>query len=317
MGSVSAKGSGRRRVSLLIGLLFVLLGVLLLLTTTGVVSFGIWLELADYWPLLLVLIGVEFILIRRALLIRAGVIVLILVVSTVAAYFSVPEYAPNDPLRVTYAEPLRDAETLHLNMEFVGGSVELTSEMPDAPSPARLLAADFKSRPARVMREPSDGSITYYVMSSGPFLRHTSDDGYSKRRVSFPVGLADWRLTVSPEVEVEIDILSVATDLDLDLRNINVRKLSVETGTSDIRIQLPDNAGQTHIDIAAGATEVEIVVPQGVAARIDIDAPIKSARINPVRFLEADNEYWSPDYLEARNRVSIDIEALSADVTVR
>ena len=317
MGSVS--NSRRRRGALLTGLLLVALGALLLLTTTGVVSFGIWLELADYWPLLLILIGVELILVQRPLPIRAGVIVLTLAGAIVAASFSLPEYDPNEPLRAAYAEPLRDTETLHLDMAFIGGDVELTSDTHGAATLARLLAADFKSRPARVVREQLDGNVRFYVMSSGPFLKHSSADGFTRHEttISFPVGLADWSLIVSPNVEVEIDISSVSTDLDLDLRNLNVRRLSVEAGMSDLRIQLPDDAGQTYVDISAGAANVELIVPHGVAARIDIDAPLKSAWINPVRFIETDDEYWSPDYLEARNRVSIDIEALSADVTVR
>ena len=304
---------------MLAGLLLAALGVLLLLTTTGVVSFGIWLELADYWPLLVILIGVELILVQRPFLVRAGVIVLTLAGAIVAASFSLPEYDPNEPLRTTYVEPLRDAETLYLDMAFIGGNVELISDTPGAGTLARLLAADFKSRPARVVREQSDGNIRFYVMSSGPFLRHSSADGFTRHetRVSFPVGLADWSLIVSPNVEVEIEISSVATDLDLDLRNLNVRRLSVEAGMSDLRVQLPDDAGQTHVDIAAGAANVELVVPRGVAARIDVAAPLKSAWINPVRFIEADDEFWSPGYLEARNRVSIDIEGLSVDVIVR
>ena len=319
MGSVSTAADRRRRGSLLTGLLLVALGVLLLLTTTGVVSFGIWLELADYWPLLVILIGVELILVQRPLLIRAGVIVLTLGGAIVAASFSLPEYDPNEPLRATYVESLRDTETLYLDMAFIGGDVELTSDTPGAATLPRLLAADFKSRPARVVREQLDGNVRFYVMSSGPFLRHSSANGFTRHetRVSFPVGLADWSLIVSPNVEVEINISSVAVDLDLDLRNLNVRRLSVEAGMSDLRVQLPDDAGQTHVDIAAGAANVELVVPRGVAARIDVDAPLKSTWINPVRFVEADNEFWSPGYLEARNRVSIDIEALSVDVTVR
>ena len=319
MASIPTAAGRTRRGSLLTGLLLVSLGVLLLLTTTGVVSFGIWLELANYWPLLLVLMGVELIVLQRPLLIRAGVIVLALAGAIVIASFSMPQYDHNEPLRATYVEPLRDAETLYLDMAFIGGDVELISDTPGADTPPRLLAADFKSRPARVVRERSDGNIRFYVMSSGPFLRHSSADGFTTRetRISIPIGLADWSLIVSPNVEVEIDISSVTTDLNLDLRNLNVRRLSVEAGMSDLRVQLPDEAGQTQVYIAAGAANVELVVPHGVAARIDVDAPLKSTWVNPVRFIETDDEYWSPGYLEARNRVSIDIEAFSADVTVR
>ena len=318
MGSVSS--GRRRRGSLLVGFLLAALGVLLLLTTTGAVSFGIWIELATYWPVLLLLIGAEVILAERPVLIRVGVVAATLAAVVAASYLSMPDYDPPEPLRAGYVEPLGEAQRLHLSMAFMGGDVELNSDTTVSGSFARLLAADFGSRPARVIREQSNGDVEFHMVSSGPFLRHSSYDGYT-RRVSFPVGLADWNLAMSPDVEVDIEISAGATDLALDLRGLNVRNLNVEAGASDIRVQLPASAGQTYVDIAAGATDVELLVPDNVAAHIDIDSLLGSDWIDPhrFRFMEIDDVYVyrSANYSEAQNRVWVDIEAISADVTVR
>ena len=320
MGAVST--GRRRRGAVLPGLLLVAVGVLLLLNTTGAISFGIWFELANYWPVLLALIGMELVLAQRAILIRVGAVVLTLAVTVGAAWLSMPEYDAAEPLRAAYVEPLGAAETLHLKMEFLGGSVELSSDTSGASSPTGLLTADFESSPARVIREQSGTVVECLLVSEGPFLRHSSvasDDKYTRResRISFPVGLADWRLMVSPDVEVDIDISSGASDLDLDLRGLNVRRLSIEAGASDIRVQLPATAGQTNVDIAAGVADIEIVVPDDVAAKIDIAAPIGSVWVEPSRFMYTGDGYQSPHYFGAQNRVNIDIEALVADVTVR
>ena len=318
MDSVSS--GRRRRGSLLVGFLLAALGVLLLLTTTGAVSFGIWIELAKYWPALLLLIGAEVILAERPVLIRVGVVAATLAAVAATSYLSMPDYDPPEPLRAGYVEPLGDAQRLRLSMAFIGGDVELTSDTTVSDSSARLLAADFGSSPSRVIREQSNGDVEFHMVSSGPFLRHSSYDGYTRREseISFPVGLADWNLAVSPDVEVDIEISAGAMDLTLDLRDINVRNLDVEAGASDIRVQLPANAGQTYVDIAAGATDVEILVPDNVAAHIDIASPLGSAWIDPARFMEIEDDvYRSANYSESRNRVWVDIEAISADVTVR
>ena len=321
MGSVSS--GRRRRGSLLVGFLLAALGVLILLTTTGAVSFGIWIELATYWPVLLLLIGAEVILAERPVLIRVGVVAATLAAVVAASYFSMPDYDPPEPLRAGYVEQLGDAQRLRLSMAFIGGDVELTSDTTVSGSFARLLAADFGSRPARVIREQSNGDVEFHLVSSGPFLTHSSYDGYTRREseISFPVGLADWKLELSPNVEVDIEISAGATDLDLDLRGLNVRELDIEAGASDIRIRLPANAGQTYVDIAAGATDVELLVPDNVAAHIDIDSLLGSDWIDPhrFRFMEIDDVYVyrSANYSEAQNRVRVDIEAISADVTVR
>ena len=202
-------------------------------------------------------------------------------------------------------------------MAFIGGDVELTSDTTASGSFARLLAADFGSHPSRVIREQSNGDVEFHLASSGPFLRHSSYDGYT-RRVSLPVGLADWNLEVSPNVEIDIEISAGAADLALDLRGLNVRNLDVEAGASDIRVQLPASMGQTYVDIAAGATDVELLVPDNVAAHIDIASPLGSAWIDPARFMEIEDDvYRSANYSDSRNRVWVDIEALSANVTVR
>ena len=71
------KAKSRRGFSLF-GLLLVTLGVVLLLNTTGVLPFGIWLELVDFWPVLLVLVGIKMIVAPRAPVVCAGAVVLIL-----------------------------------------------------------------------------------------------------------------------------------------------------------------------------------------------------------------------------------------------
>lgn len=310
----------RRRGSVLIGLLLVALGALLLLTTTRAVSFGIWIELVDYWPVLLLLIGMEIILARRAFLLRTGVITATLVAVVAAAYFSMPEYDLPEPLRAGYVEPLGDAQRIHLSMAFFGGDVELTSDTTISDSFARLLAADFGSRPSRVIREQSNGDVEFYLVSSGPFLRYSSNDGYTRREseFNFPVGLADWDLELSPDVEVDIEISAGAADLALDLRGLNVRNLDIEAGASDIRVQLPAKAEQTHIAIAAGAADIELLAPDNIGVHIDIASPLGSVWVDPVRFIEIEDDvYRSANYSESRNRVWVDIEALSANVTVR
>ena len=309
----------RHQSSILAGIVLIALGSLLLLTTTGVASYGIWIELALYWPVLLVLAGAEIIFAQRPLLVRTGVIVLTLGGVVAAAFLSMPNYDPVEPLRASYEEPLEGTGRLSLSMEFMGGNVEMSSNPSGTLSSDSVLAADFRSRPARVFRETSGEVTRVILMSSGPFLRHSSDDGQTRHesRVSFPVGLADWGLTLPPEVEVDLEVAAGAADLELDLRDLNVRRLDIEAGISDIRVQLPNNAGQTHVDIAAGVTNIEIIVPHDVAARLDVAAPIGSVWVDPSRFVHTGDVYQSPHYSGARNRVNIDVEGFAADVTVR
>ncbi len=324
----SAAFSRKRRGSILLGLLLVALGGLLLLTTIDVVGIGLWLELVNYWPVLLVLIGIEIILANRVPLLRAAIVAATLLVVIVAAYYSMPEYDPSEPLHASYVEPFGDVETIHLNTEFIAGSLQLSSDMPVAQPGTGLLAVDFRGRPARVARDLSNGQLTVRLASSGPDLSYSSEVTHSysdgktvsstttSSRTNIPVGFADWKLTVSPDIEIDIDISAGASDLDLDLRNLKVRNLSIEAGAADIRVLLPSNAGETNVDIGTGAADIDLIVPQNVAARIKIESPIRSSSFDPTRFTETNNGYESPNYHDAKNRVNITIEGLFADISI-
>lgn len=294
--TVEVKSKSRRGFSLF-GLLLVTLGLILLLNTTGVLPFGIWLELVDYWPVLLVVVGIKMIVAPRAPVVCAGAVVLILAGTVTAAYFTMPDSRSGEPLQVSYVEPLDDTEVLRLGMGFTGGAVELSSDTLGASSYPALLTADFGDRPATVIREGS----------------RTHRDIYFSLEVTRPV---DWKLMVSPDVSLELEIKAGAADLDLDLSALDVRRVVVGAGASDIRILLPADAGRTHVEIAAGAMDIEIAVPQGVAARIENDTFVSSTQIDSERFHETYDGHQSPDYATASNRVDIEIEGFAADVTI-
>lgn len=320
----SLQGPVRRGFSLL-GVLLVALGTVLLLNTVGVLPFQIWLELVDYWPVLLVLVGVKMLLAPRAPLLGIGVAALIVSGAVTAAFVAMPGQEADEPLHVTYVEPLGDTELLRLGMGFAGGTVELTPGSPEVSPNPSLFAADFGNRPAEVIRDRTGRVTEIYLSTSGPTITLTADDdgsgilepeSYVTDSEVYISGLVDWRLVISPRVALELEIRAGAADLDLDLRYLSVRKVVVGAGVSDVKILLPANAGRTSVEIAAGAADVEIFVPDGVAARIENESLLSSTQIDSGRFPETHDGHQSPDYATANNRVDIEIEGFAADVTI-
>ena len=316
------------------GLLLVALGTLLLLNTTGVVRPGIWFELLfTYWPVLLVLIGLRIILAPRAPLVCAGVVVLILAGTVGAAFLTMSAEQSDDMRRITYSAPLNNTETLQLGMGFAAGKITLSAEPYRSSSRSRLLAADFGGHSPTVIHEQSGRFTEIYLSTEGPVIQFSSgsdsyaissgyangslDESVSEHGGGFSLGgMVDWDLRVSSDVAVDIEIRAGAADLYLDLRALDVQRLDIGAAASDIRILLPDNAGQTHVEIAAGAADIEIVVPRGVAARIANDTFLSSTRIDSARFPETGYGYQSPGYSTAENRVDIEIDGAAVDVTV-
>ena len=291
----------------LFGLLLVAFGALLLLTVTGVAGLGVWFELARYWPVLLILIGIKLILAPRAPLVGVVVVSIALALTIAAAWIPLSVERQDEAPRIAYSTPLENTETFELGMGFISGRVALRSDA----SADRLFAADFNKRPAEVIHDHSGRFSKIYLSTDGFSVDYSNDegDGYTL------TGLADWDLMVSPEVALDLDIRAGAADLDLDLTHLNVRRVFVGAGASQIRIRLPES-GWTHVEIEAGAADIAITVPRGVAARIENDSFLNFTSIDSTRFPKLDGEHRSPDYSTAENRVDIEIGAGAASVTV-
>ena len=292
----------------LFGLLLVAFGALVLLTVTGLVGLGVWFELARYWPVLLILIGIKLILAPRAPLVGVVVVSIALAATIAAAWIPLSVERQDEAPRIAYSTPLENTEIFELGMGFISGRVALRSD----PSGDRLFAADFNRRPAEVIHDHSGRFSKIYLSTEGFSVSYSVDDGTDGYTLA---GLADWDLMVSPDVALDLEILAGAADLDLDLTHLNVRRLVVGAAASQVRIRLPA-AGQTHVQIDAGAADIEITVPRGVAARIDNDSFLNFTSIDSGRFPKSGGEHRSPDYSTAENRVSIEIDAGAASVTV-
>lgn len=114
-----------------------------------------------------------------------------------------------------------------------------------------------------------------------------------------------WRLALAPDVPMRLRLEGGASRSTLDLADVLVTDLVVKTGASDTRIVLPRRVEQTNVQVEAGAAQVRIEVPAGVAARIRAQMGLGSTVVDETRFPRAADGWASPDYERAANRADI------------
>jgi len=127
----------------------------------------------------------------------------------------------------------------------------------------------------------------------------------------------DWSVRLSPAVRMALVLESGASESHLDLADLRVSDLTIKTGASSTRITLPRQAGDTRVNIASGAASVEVVVPTGVAARINGTMGVGSLDVDQRRFPRFGGGYASPDFETATNRAEIRVEGGVGSVAVR
>jgi hypothetical protein len=246
-----------------------------------------------------------------ALLIALGVIVvLVLAAGTVSAVRLGP-----DPTFESVADAQTAVGASEANVRLSFGAGNLSVSALDA-SDGALSRMSFEG-PAAVRPEPSatlrDGvaEVAYVSRDAGQVWQNLPFIGRARDH-------ADLGVRLSPNVPLVLNVEAGAADADLDLSRLRVTRLDLLTGAADTRIRLPEAAGLTRAAIKAGCASLDVRIPAGVAADIDVVTGLGEPHIDRARFEPLGNgRYRSVDYATATNRVQIHLELAVGDLTVQ
>lgn len=320
---VDQKESKQSRMRIpLAAIVLLILGVVLLLNTTGIVNWGVWLHLFRFWPVILIAVGVNILLAPRFPILSALVVALIFAGGVGLAFLSnqtVEDYGYQFGYESYHSSNLANVHTLEMNIGFGAGSLSIDSDL--SRNGDSLFAVHSSGINAVVEESRNDGVSEVALSADAPdALLNYYDDGWNVNIDLFGLfrGLGDinWEIGISPDVAVAMDIDAGAAELVLNLRDVDLDTLDLDIGAADVEIVLPANAGHTNVDIDAGATDIDIAVPDGVAALINSDSAISSIDIDDARFPKIGDAWQSPDYATAENRVKINIDTGASSVSI-
>ena len=296
-----------RRGFPLFPILLISLGVLLLLQTTGVLSWNLWANIWRLWPVILIAVGINIILGARMPWVSGILIAAVLAIGIALAAFAGAlrsnSFGGDIEVISSFHELLGETEIVDVQIDFGAGKLKLNS-LPAGS--ANLVEADFREREAEVSLSRSDGSADLDISNedfSFDFFR--SSDG------------AEWDVSLSPSPGMSIDLDAGATEMYLDLRHLKVNALSIDAGAADIDIVMPTDAGHVDADIDIGAADLLIIIPEGVGARIDADTAVGSLSIDQGRFPRQDEVHISPDFDLLANRIYLTIDSGASSVEIR
>jgi hypothetical protein len=114
-----------------------------------------------------------------------------------------------------------------------------------------------------------------------------------------------WRVGLAPDLPLTLRLEGGAARCQLDLADLQITSLVVKTGASDTRVVLPRNVAHVDVRIEAGAAQVRVEVPDGVAARIRSKMGLGSTVVNERRFPRSADGWASPEFDRAQRRAEI------------
>ncbi|MBM3129050.1 MAG: hypothetical protein FJ009_10575 [Chloroflexi bacterium] len=287
-----------RRPSLIGPLILITIGVLFLLANLGYLPLSFWEIAFRFWPLILVLIGLEIIIGRRSII--GGLIVVALWGALIAgvlwlALTSGGAFLGSAAITEQLNQPRGEISSATIDLNFGVATANVTALGSDT---ADLLRGTFQRG------EGTQIGKKFNVVGNEGRLRLQEE-----RANFFTPGMssARWDLALNPTLPIALRINGGVGRADLDLTALTITALNVEAGVGTIRISAPQT-GNVTMRLKGGVGNLRVTIPPGVAARIRVDKGIGALRVDETRFPKAGNLYQSADFANAPNKVDIEVD---------
>ena len=171
---------------------------------------------------------------------------------------------------------------------------------------AGRLVIDGSAAPENLLNGQFTGGVSYRVDGTRVYL---AVPPYNFGFWGFtPYHALDWSVGLNRSIPLTLRLQSGASDNQINLVDLRVTELRIEVGASSTRVTMPSRAGQTKAILKSGAAAMKVGIPEGVAAKINVQSGLSSITINSKRFPQIGNYYQSTDYDTAQNRVDISVE---------
>ncbi len=289
------------------GALLVIIGILLLLVNFGYIHPSIWWELLRLWPVLLIALGLKMIGSKDSVLL--SVLAILLVLGAIGySYYSLQETALSGDLKKANFDQAmhEDIEEVELTIHFGEGEIDLRGG-------TELLAEaklDFiHQRPTWTYHEEETTGkliIEQDTFASGRFPGRFSQGSHNI-----------WNIKLNNEPAWSIVFNSGACKVEADFRDLDISRLIVNTGASDVNLTLGEQSMDGEIVVKAGASNIELTFPKEAGVKISKTGALSSDNLDSLNFIFEEDYYYSPNFYETEYVYEVDITTGVSSISVK
>jgi len=297
------------------GLFLVTLGTLILISNFSIINLnlsGLW----KLWPAALILWGISFIINKDFIkVVFAGVIAIVLALTIYGAGQSFLnifdkdlDFEFADGENHVYADTTRYVElfdkkikNVDLKIDAGAGSFNIVEPTSDLIS---VLALGIKDNYIFTRNDSESGTSIEVKMKKTKIKLHK---GSFKNKI-------EMNLNAEPIWNMNFDIGAAAIDFDLSPYKISTMKLDM--GAASLELKLGDKFPETMLDIDAGASSIEILVPDSSGCEIKADVSISSKDFKGFKKIHSDL-YRTENFDNAKNKIYIRLDAGVSSIEVK
>lgn len=282
-------------------------GLVLLLNNMGRLSWSVWGTLWRLWPVLLIAIGLD-ILVGRHSRIGSLIVALLLVgVLTAAIVWGFPSFWTNAQVAQidrteTVSEDLKGADRAEVEIRFGAGTLQVAA-LPEGSGQLLKGSVDL-----------SKGESLGRDRSGNRFVLHSEGSWSSGPNVT-PNESKTWDLELNRDIPIDLKIGVGVGRSNIDLTQLDLQSLDLNGGVGQSTVKLAQR-GRYNVQVEGGVGELTLILPPGLAAQVTVNGGLGGVSVDG-DFNRRDDQYTSPNFNTAENRVEVSVQGGIGRVVIR
>jgi hypothetical protein len=282
----------------------------LLLTTSGVVSWNIWLFVWQFWPMVFVIFGMAFLMRRWNMKFFVGIPLFVIVFSMLGVglwltwkeqYFNSENFAEMNVRGVTQTklsnEIPKKVENADVRIAF--GSSKMNVDAISDTASGMLYEGTHDSNFFTLNQKLEViGDRAKLHLKSSPFIKKP----FSSKSIN------ELNLGLSQKPVYSFDIETGASNINLNLEKLKVSKLDVDAAASDLKVKFGKH-DNIDVKVKSGASSLKFYIPKDVGVKIFSKSALSSKNFEDFGLAKERKAWESPDWKDAKHKINISIDA--------
>ena len=325
------------------GLVFLLIGLILLANTLGILEWSIWYNVIRLWPLLLVSAGLSIIFRGKNLSFLGPLIIFFAIIVGIGAGYSdidfMPETIPQEKILsreiISEMKKIPEEEILpKVETSTAPETTSTTEPVIESETPTEIMVVPGIEK-AFIELNFDVGTLTlgestnllyeciskYSHKEFEPFEKysHTAEGAYitiyhsraSRKFISKNIRNT-LQLKLNKEIVYDLHVNTGAIHTECNLSGFKIDELSIESGAGNIDLVIPKYDSKITID--TGVSNIDITVPTNVGVMVMIDSGIAIKDLDD--FTRENNRYISSNYNVAEFKTEISIDCGISNIEI-
>lgn len=289
------------------GAILISAGVVLLMNTTGGLSWSVWPRIFSLWPVALIAVGIELLLKKT----RLSFVTLLSPLLFFAAILG-PAFLWESDLGGIYrasrsyhwsAEPDSAVTEASAIVRLYAGNLEISS------GTDKLISAelDYWEKRPLVMSETSDLDSTATVKITDRERRWLKWD-WNRGRFWEAWEKKRWEIKLTDLVPLHLNVYLKAGEADMDLSQLMIEDFDLEAKTSGADIRIGNLVDDVTARISSRASKISIYCPEDMGLRIVNRSNLSSTSFSWLNLKEAEEGQETPDFDQADRKLTLYLE---------